>query len=845
MTEKQGEKLIQLIKDLISIQKNKNGGNNYTNRQDTPSPNNSGNNSGSIESKVLDNMLANNAAIQKATKTMLDAQEKLLKIESENTKQQSNQLEYIQKITNLKKLSNTDTSKMNKTELAFHNKMVKQAELELKQHIKKVGQTNKLSKAEKDLAKIKEKFIKDNEAAIKREIELEKQKYKKIKEEEEKKEKRALIKGKIKEKFESIAANALRGVFGWGKKILNNALEQDNVMSKLSANYALSSQESLKLKMNLGEAAIITNIIGVDVEQLVKMQSSYTDEIGRSVMLSKSGLISLSRMGVATGIGAEGAAKMAAEMELFGYGAESTALSVEKLMLKSRKNGVSSSVMTKKMQENLKIANSYTFKNGLKGVQDMTIYSTKFRVNMQSIAGFADKISNPEGAIQAAANLQVLGGSFASVADPMKLLSQGINDMEGLTETYVKMIEGIGKIDKKTGEITIGGYDRLKLKAAAEATGISFDEMMTTARTKAKREAISADINLNPTIKGDEEAKDLIASLAQFNQKTKKFEVQVGGKTVSVASLSKQDIQALQPKDDSLNLKTIAENTLGLKEIIENGIKSAEQALINKSFATMESIGNKALDTINQVAGLLSGNGADKAMAHGGKMAAKLGGAYGKYALKKNAKPIMKVVGKNALKMGIKSIPIIGSFADVGFAISDAIKGDWTGAGYNALAGAAGLVDLLVPGLGTVLSTAVDVANMSRQISNAEAVEDVIIPSKGKPVRLDSKDDVFAAKPGGAISQVIAAPNNPKGIFDGVAQSESSVYGRNSNSGSLNLNIQGSINLTGGGTSTKLPINELLKDKHFVRELTRVIGNQMVRDNNGGKFAGGLNSNSF
>ena len=100
--------------------------------------------------------------------------------------------------------------------------------------------------------------------------------------------------------------------------------------------------------------------------------------------------------------------------------------------------------------------------------------------------------------------------------------------------------------------------------------GVSFDEMMETVRTKAKRKAIEADLEINPQLKGDEQSKDLVASLAQFNQKDHVYEIEIGGKTKSIASLSKEDIEKLRPVDTDLNVNTIAQNTLGLTDLLRN-----------------------------------------------------------------------------------------------------------------------------------------------------------------------------------------------------------------------------------------------------------------------------------
>ena len=59
--------------------------------------------------------------------------------------------------------------------------------------------------------------------------------------------------------------------------------------------------------------------------------------------------------------------------------------------------------------------------------------------------------------------------------------------------------------------------------------------------------------------------------------------------------------------------------------------------------------------------------------------------------------------------------------------------------------------------------------------------------------------------------------------------------------GSIEHVIKGEIKISGGNTSTKLDVNELLKNPEFVKELTAIIANQFNRDNNGGVYSGNLN----
>lgn len=781
--------------------------------------------------KVLDNQLKTQKEYAKLTKKILENEKDLLEIESKENVLQSQKEKYLEKREKYDRLNAINTASMTKTELAAHKKMLKSSEQEFKLSSKEYTLSDRKARAEAKQQRLKDKHYKENKAEIdeqtrkaQKQLEKEERVRKRQQGREERVEK---IKNDLRERRDGVIRNASASIFSFMKDTLNSALQQDSIMSKLASNYALSRSETAGLKQNLLQASISTAFIGVKTEDLVKMQSNYTDELNRSVILDQAGLKAVAEMGVATGIGVEGASQMAAQMEKFGFSAVSATENIQDLMLAAKRTGMSASVMTRKVQENIGLANSYTFKNGIKGFESMVMHSSKLRINMSDIASLADKVSSPEGAIQTAASLQVLGGAFAQMSDPMQLMNQGITDLEGLTKTYDKMLAGVASINRETGEISVNGYDRLRIKAAAEAMGVSFENMMETARTKGKRSAIESQITFYPVVKGaDNETRDMIASLAQFDKKTKQFRITVGGKTKSLMELTPDDISQIQPPEQGDNLRTIAEATLGVTDIMKNGFDAIVQSLMPKLIQLIGDFTEWIVPTIEDLVDFFGGEKGQKTAVGGG-------------------------IG-------------LGLGAVVGGALGALIGGP-IGAQVGSLAGGA---------IGTAIGGSI----------GAATANDLIIPSDGgKPIFLNSKDDVFAMKPNGAIAQAVSNNsttnvlnsenhsrtfNNNKGsliekilgnqnsavlpafnaskVFGGVAPSYSGIYGGNgSKSTSMNLNINGTITLVGGGNSTKFSASELVKDRQFLRELTRIIGNQLNRDTNGGKYMGGLNSNSF
>jgi len=623
-------------------------------------------------------------------------------------------------------------------------------------------------------------------------------------------------------------------------------LDADSAISKMSANYGLSKNESGELKKNIGEIAWKTQLIGIGTADLVKMQTSYTDQMGRSVMLGKENLVSMADTSVALGLGVEATGQMAADMNLFGSGVADSMETLHQLSDLSKQSGVSSTIAAKKFEGNLKLANTYNFKNGIDGVKEMSVYATKMGIKMESVASFADKISSPEGALQTAASLQVLGGGFASMADPMKLMNQGITDMEGLTQTYSKMLDGVISIDKTTGKLNENGYEKIRIKAAAEAAGISFDDMMTAARTKAQRTAITHDVSLNTNIKTDEQ-KDLLTSLATFDNKNGGYTVNVNGTQKSITKLDAKDLQSIKP--DKVQIRDIAENTLGIKEILDNGLKALLTAIVGPLLTAVNTVAKYILQAFHFLMPTVENGAKGISNVANSSMGGKVLGDIGQVGGKVMATNGLKSLTKAGLGMGLRAIPYVGGAIDAGFAVNDLIHGNYRSAGMNAAAAGANFI----PGVGPAIGLGINAANAGMDIYGAthpDSAQDLLIPSGGgRPIKLNTKDDVYAMKPGGAIEQSIMPRNDSSHIFSGVSPS----HNNNSNSGAYNngngnhkVDIGGAITLNmSGGASAKIDVNELMKNPAFLRGLARKIGQSLNKDENGGGYNGSFGPDSY
>ena len=221
---------------------------------------------------------------------------------------------------------------------------------------------------------------------------------------------------KMKMTFAAIAASTLKGFNklpnliegSFGKLKSFGLFEMDKAIRMSATEMGKFGKNTDALRTSIKDTATTTNSWGMGVKELSKLQSSFSEELGRTAMMGNEGLESVSALAAATSLGVEGAGKLTAEMDNQGLSAKRTADFMEQTMNDSAKMGINASKVVKNIQNNMKMLNKYNFKGGVKGLAKMAQTTSKLGVDMNFVAGMADKLFDIEGAVDMSAQLQVM-----------------------------------------------------------------------------------------------------------------------------------------------------------------------------------------------------------------------------------------------------------------------------------------------------------------------------------------------------------------------------------------------------------------------------------------------------
>jgi len=332
----------------------------------------------------------------------------------------------------------------------------------------------------------------------------------------------------------------------WGELKGLGLFELDKAIKQSALSMGVLSKEGAFYRKNLKDAAAVTNSLGVDVKALAELQSSYSENLGRTVILSKEGAIGMAEMSKMTGLGAEGAAKMAADMDLQGLSAERTAGFVQETLDASSKMGLNATKVLKNVAGGIKLMDKYRFKEGTKGLAKMAQLVTRLGVDMNSVSGMAEKLFNIEGAVEMSAQLNVMGGAFAAMSDPFHLMFMARNDMQGLTEEIAKASQESISFNNATGEFDMSAEGMHRLRIIAEQTGVAYEDLVTMGKNMAKFEKVKTQVGFS--IGGSDEDKAMLDYISNKSSigKDGKAEIFIGGSRKLVSQLTSSDKKLIQ-----------------------------------------------------------------------------------------------------------------------------------------------------------------------------------------------------------------------------------------------------------------------------------------------------------
>ena len=354
-----------------------------------------------------------------------------------------------------------------------------------------------------------------------------------------------------------------------GKSIMGIAtrtIEQNHKM-QLSASYNMTSPEMI----NMQQALMSSLQRNVAIDQVGTIQKNANGQVVNENFDSD-----LENLIAATKVfGEKNVASIVSGFDKLGKSMKAAAKYTGKIYQEAGEYGINLEKYTENFTSNLEMAQTYNFRKGVDGLREMARKATEIRQDMKQVAAFADKVGSVTGAVETASQLQVLGGSFASLANPLSMLNESLTNMEGLQDRLTSMTEGMASYNQTTHQIEMNAYDRMRLKRAAEAMGVDPSNLIDQAYAQARRTEITNQMQGMGNL--TEGFRKLVPNIGTIDDETGAAGVTIGNEFISlsdIASMSADQQAKLQEqlieenRSESEDIKVIAKSVMGIEEIM-------------------------------------------------------------------------------------------------------------------------------------------------------------------------------------------------------------------------------------------------------------------------------------
>ena len=374
---------------------------------------------------------------------------------------------------------------------------------------------------------------------------------------------------------------------------LTSTAAQYNYAQQIAKEYLSVSRDigagagaSERLTQNYKDSLEQVMQMGGSLEDVTNIMNTMAEESGRAKILDSEDVINIESISKGLNMSASDAASMAEKFDLMGVSTDSMGNHLANVYKESQAIGLNANMVVKSLSKNMNSIQSYSFANGVKGMTEMAKQAVKMRLDVSDVLQMSDKFYQPEAAIEAAANLQMLGGDIAKAfGDPFETMYMARNKPEELAKKVGEMTENMMQFNEETGEYEMPAEARMQLKSAGEQLGINTEKMVEMARQASKIK----DVKMKFTSIGDDDTKENLASLAKYSEEKGEFVIKHGTEELGLDQISDGMAEEIlkanenEGKDDSELFKNIAINTQTMSEQMASLQKASMATVATKT----------------------------------------------------------------------------------------------------------------------------------------------------------------------------------------------------------------------------------------------------------------------
>lgn len=415
----------------------------------------------------------------------------------------------------------------------------------------------------------------------------------------------------------SLAQSIGSGIMSIAKQGMDAMMQYHDRSIQFARSVGMTYKESQAYADVLIERASELGIkYGIASDKVLELQENLTKSTGRSMMLNNNDAEKFVQINKLVGADTANAFTSTITKNLGGQ-IHTVTGAVSKAYATAMKSGLDAATFSKKVADNLSLANRYSFRNGIDGITKMTVMSEKLGVNMDSIAKSMDNFMDLDKAIENSAKLNMLGGAAGAFgSNPLTMAYEANYDPEAFMERAKDTLGGLATFDAKSGTANVNGMNRDFVKSIAEAMGISMEDAMTMAKKQAeikyKESQFGGQLSAIP-----ESQRDFVLNKSYVGKDGQLKMTDSQGNERNVSDLQNsgelQKMQNLDNKSDgeimrdmATQLSTVTEIMTGIKTSLTADAARAFTKIYNTLHDNLGSIGRPLQDSLRPLWGRLA-----------------------------------------------------------------------------------------------------------------------------------------------------------------------------------------------------------------------------------------------
>ena len=362
--------------------------------------------------------------------------------------------------------------------------------------------------------------------------------------------------------------------------IESQLLDLDEAASKLIKQFGYGRDNIVNINKAISESITDVMLLGGEWDDVYKIQQAVSSDLGRNTLMSNETVKSLYATSKVAGIEV---GKMSGNFKDIGISASMVGKEMETVVSAAKSIGVSAQAVSSMAVDNLKRMNEFNFQGGVEGLAKMAAQAVNLRVDMKQTLNFAEKLFEPEKAIEMAAAMQRLGVAQGDLLDPLRLMDLAQNDPTELQNQIAQMTKQFVFMNEQ-GKFELFKEGKLRLREIAKELQIPYETLTNMALSGAEFEDKMSKIKFPDNAFSDDQQK-FIANMAEMNNKGE-YELKINGKVYGLD-------EGVKKLADSANSQT------------EEGQKLFNKFMEDQKPKSMEDLAKDQLSTLDDIKGYM------------------------------------------------------------------------------------------------------------------------------------------------------------------------------------------------------------------------------------------------